>query len=323
MHAGPELGYHALFEDAGMAAVAFIGLGNMGYPMAGHLQRAGHDVTVWNRTAAKAQAWANTYSGGPNSGKVATSPAAAARHADIVLTCVGRDEDLAQVLQGPEGILAGLRDHALLIDHSTVSADISRKIAGEWLKPGQEFVDAPVSGGQQGAINGQLSIFCGGSAAAVAKAQPILAAYAKAQAHVGPAGSGQLAKMVNQICVAGVIQGVAEGMLFAQQAGLDVAQVMALVAQGAGSSWQLANRHATMIAGEYDHGFAVDWMRKDLDIVEAEAARLGLNLPLTPQINDFYRDVQAMGGGRWDTSSLLKRLQEIAATIAASTGKPA
>ncbi len=299
-----------------MAALAFIGLGNMGYPMAGHLQRAGHDVTVWNRTTAKAHAWAASYGG-----QVAASPAAAARSADIVLTCVGRDDDLAQVLQGPEGILAGLRDHALLIDHSTVSADISRKIAREWLRPAQAFVDAPVSGGQQGAINGQLSIFCGGDASAVAKAQPVLAAYAKAQAHVGPAGSGQLAKMVNQICVAGVIQGVAEGMLFAQQAGLDVAQVMGLVAQGAGSSWQLANRHTTMIAGQYEHGFAVDWMRKDLDIVEAEAARMGLDLPLTPQINDFYRDVQAMGGGRWDTSSLLKRLQEIAATHAASTGK--
>lgn len=302
------------FEGTGMALVAFIGLGNMGYPMAGHLQRTGHDVTVWNRTTAKAQAWAATYGG-----HIATSPAAAARNADIVLTCVGRDEDLAEVLQGPEGILVGLRDHALLIDHSTVSADISRKIAGEWLKPGQEFVDAPVSGGQQGAINGQLSIFCGGNTQAVTEAHAILAAYAKAQAHVGPAGSGQLAKMVNQICVAGVIQGVAESMLFAQQAGLDVAQVMGLVAQGAGSSWQLINRHTTMIADEYDHGFAVDWMRKDLDIVEAEAARMSLTLPLTPQINNFYRDVQAMGGGRWDTSSLLKRLQE----IAASTGKPA
>jgi len=297
-----------------MAAIAFIGLGNMGYPMAGHLQRAGHDVVVWNRTRQKANDWVSAYGG-----RTAESPAAAAKQAEIVLTCVGRDEDLVQVLQGPEGILAGLDETALLIDHSTVSADISRVIAGQWLKPGQSFVDAPVSGGQQGAINGQLSIFCGGSAAAVAKAQPVLAIYAKAQAHVGPVGNGQLAKMVNQICVAGVIQGVAEGMLFAQQAGLDVAQVMGLVAQGAGSSWQLANRHLTMIAGEYDHGFAVDWMRKDLDIVEAEATRLGLNLPLTPQINHFYRDVQAMGGGRWDTSSLFRRLQE----IAASTGKPA
>jgi len=288
-----------------MTAVAFIGLGNMGFPMAGHLVAAGHHVTVWNRTRPKAEKWQAQYAG-----SIAQTPAEAAAQAEIVITCVGRDEDLMQVLSGPNGILQSLPTHALLIDHSTVSAEISRRIAHELLSPQQDFVDAPVSGGQQGAINGQLSIFCGGSPEAVQRAQPLLAAYAKAQAHVGPVGCGQLAKMVNQICVAGVIQGLAEGMHFAAAAGLDVAQVMSLVGQGAGSSWQLLNRNATMIKSEYDHGFAVDWMRKDLDIVEAEAARLGLNLPLTPRINDFYRDVQAMGGGRWDTSSLLKRLQE-------------
>ena len=296
-----------------MAAVAFIGLGNMGFPMAGHLLAAGHDVVVWNRTRHKAEHWQTQYGG-----QLADSPALAAQSADIVLTCVGRDEDLLEVLHGESGILKGLKPQALLIDHSTVSAEVSRQIAQQLLSSQQQFVDAPVSGGQQGAINGQLSIFCGGSLEAVARAQPILAAYAKAQAHVGPVGAGQLAKMVNQICVAGVIQGVAEGMHFAEAAGLDVAQVMSLVGQGAGASWQLINRHQSMIRSEYHHGFAVDWMRKDLDIVEAEARRLGVQLPLTPVINDFYRDVQRMGGGRWDTSSLLKRLQD----FATNTGKP-
>lgn len=295
-----------------MTAVAFIGLGNMGFPMAGHLLAAGHDVMVWNRTRSKAEQWQALYGG-----KLANTPAEAAAHAEVVITCVGRDEDLLEVLNGQHGTLQGMQSNALLIDHSTVSAEISRHIAESFLRADQQFVDAPVSGGQQGAINGQLSIFCGGSSDAVARAHPLLAAYAKAQAHVGPVGSGQLAKMVNQICVAGVIQGLAEGMHFAAAAGLDVAQVMSLVGQGAGSSWQLVNRHVSMINDEYNHGFAVDWMRKDLDIVEAEAARLGLSLPLTPQINNFYRDVQAMGGGRWDTSSLLKRLQE----FPANTGK--
>ncbi|WP_022956566.1 NAD(P)-dependent oxidoreductase [Perlucidibaca piscinae] len=287
-----------------MTEVAFLGLGVMGYPMAGHLQRAGHRVQVWNRTRAKADAWCAQHGGQP-----ATSPADAARSASIVLTCVGRDDDLESVVLGPDGILAGLRPGSLLIDHSTVSATLSRRLAAMLQEAGCGFVDAPVSGGQQGAINGQLSIFCGGSDSDVARAAPVLAAYARAQAHVGPSGSGQLAKMVNQICVAGVLQGLSEGMHFAQRAGLDVAQVMALVGQGAGSSWQLINRHATMIADQYDHGFAVDWMRKDLDIVLAEAAGLGLSLPGTEHVNDCYRAVQALGGGRWDTSSLLKALQ--------------
>lgn len=287
------------------AQLAFIGLGNMGFPMAGHLQQAGHSVCVWNRSPDKAQNWLQAYAG-----TQAETPQAAAANADIVLTCVGRDEDLEAVVMGDKGLLKGLRPGALLIDHSTVSADISRRLATRLRQHGVGFIDAPVSGGQQGAINGQLSIFCGGDAQDIARAQPILAAYARAQAHVGAVGCGQLAKMVNQICVAGVIQGLAEGMHFAAQAGLDVAQVMALVGQGAGSSWQLLNRYPSMLSHHYDHGFAVDWMCKDLDIVLAEAKRLHVNLPLTPQINHFYRELQAMGGGRWDTSSLLKRLQD-------------
>ncbi len=287
-----------------MLKIAFIGLGVMGYPMAGHLLRAGYPVTVWNRSRAKADAWCQEHGG-----RQADTPAAAAAAADIVLTCVGRDSDLEEVVLGPDGLIEGLQPGSLLIDHSTVSARISRHLATALARQQVGYVDAPVSGGQQGAINGQLSIFCGGSVEDHARAEPVLAVYAKAQAHLGPVGHGQLAKMVNQICVAGVIQGLAEGMHFAEQAGLDVAQVMALVGNGAGSSWQLLNRHRTMIAGEYDHGFAVDWMRKDLDIVLSEAENMGIELESTSQINDFYKDVQAMGGGRWDTSSLLKRLQ--------------
>lgn len=287
-----------------MTRLAFIGLGTMGYPMAGHLLRAGFSVTVWNRSTQKSRQLQQEYGG-----EVATSPAHAAENADIILTCVGRDEDLHEVLLGDYGIIKGIKNGSLVIDHSTVSANISREIATVLSQQQCGFIDAPVSGGQQGAINGQLSIFCGGDTKDIAKAQPVLASYAKAQAHLGPVGHGQLAKMVNQICVAGVIQGLAEGMHFAEAAGLDVDQVMKLVGQGAGSSWQLLNRHQTMQQNHYEHGFAVDWMRKDLDIVLAESAQLGLNLPITTVINDFYREVQDMGGGRWDTSSLLKRLQ--------------
>lgn len=287
-----------------MTRLAFIGLGTMGFPMAGHLQRAGYPVTVWNRSPDKALRWQQQHGG-----QRADSPAAAAAQADIVLTCVGRDEDLLQVLQGPDGVCAGLAAGSLVVDHSTVSATVSRALAQQLQAQGSDFVDAPVSGGQQGAENGQLSIFCGGRVDAVERARPVLEVYARALAHLGPSGHGQLAKMVNQICVAGVIQGLAEGMHFAQQAGLDVAQVMSLVGQGAGSSWQLLNRHASMQADFYDHGFAVDWMCKDLGIVRSESAQLGLDLPLTEQIADYYAEIQSMGGGRWDTSSLLKRLQ--------------
>jgi 3-hydroxyisobutyrate dehydrogenase len=288
-----------------MAALAFIGLGVMGYPMAGHLQRAGHQVTVWNRNEAKAIAWQEQYHG-----QRANNAREAAAAADIVLTCVGRDEDIAEVVRGPDGIAAGLKPGGLIIDHSTVSAAITRTLAAEVSERNITWVDAPVSGGQQGAENGQLSIFCGGSEAAVARAHDVLATYAKAQAHIGDCGQGQLAKMVNQICVAGVIEGLAEGMHFAQQAGLDVAKVMPLVGQGAGSSWQLLNRYQSMLNDKYEHGFAVDWMRKDLAIVLAEARALGLQLPATEMIDEFYADVQNLGGGRWDTSSLLRRLQE-------------
>lgn len=288
-----------------MAKLAFIGLGVMGFPMAGHLQRAGHEVTVWNRSAAKAVAWCDHYGGR----RAATAREAAAR-ADCVLTCVGRDDDIAAVVRGADGIAAGLRSGGLIIDHSTVSATITRALAAEVANAGIEWVDAPVSGGQQGAENAQLSIFCGGTEMAVTRAQDILSVYAKAQAHIGPCGHGQLAKMVNQICVAGVIAGLAEGMHFAQQVGLDAATVMPLIGQGAGSSWQLINRYHSMLQGEYAHGFAVDWMRKDLAIVQAEAQALGVSLPLTNTIDGYYADVQALGGGRWDTSSLLHRLQE-------------
>ena len=288
-----------------MAALAFIGLGVMGYPMAGHLQRAGHQVTVWNRNEAKAIAWQEQYHG-----QRANNAREAAAAADIVLTCVGRDEDIAEVVRGPDGIAAGLKPGGLIIDHSTVSAAITRTLAAEVSERNITWVDAPVSGGQQGAENGQLSIFCGGSEAAVARAHDVLATYAKAQAHIGDCGQGQLAKMVNQICVAGVIEGLAEGMHFAQQAGLDVAKVMPLVGQGAGSSWQLLNRYQSMLNDKYEHGFTVDWMRKDLAIVLAEARALGLQLPATEMIDEFYADVQNLGGGRWDTSSLLRRLQE-------------
>lgn len=288
-----------------MAALAFIGLGVMGYPMAGHLQRAGHQVTVWNRNEAKAIAWQEQYHG-----QRANNAREAAAAADMVLTCVGRDEDIAEVVRGPDGIAAGLKPGGLIIDHSTVSAAITRTLAAEVSERNITWVDAPVSGGQQGAENGQLSIFCGGSEAAVARAHDVLATYAKAQAHIGDCGQGQLAKMVNQICVAGVIEGLAEGMHFAQQAGLDVAKVMPLVGQGAGSSWQLLNRYQSMLNDKYEHGFAVDWMRKDLAIVLAEARALGLQLPATEMIDEFYADVQNLGGGRWDTSSLLRRLQE-------------
>ena len=288
-----------------MAALAFIGLGVMGFPMAGHLHKAGHQVCVWNRSPAKAQAWCERYGGM----RAATAREAAAS-ADIVLTCVGRDEDIVDVVRGADGIVAGLKPGGMIIDHSTVSARITRTLADELATQGIAWVDAPVSGGQQGAENAQLSIFCGGSDDAVARAHDILAVYAKAQAHIGGCGQGQLAKMVNQICVAGVIQGLAEGMHFAQQAGLDVGKVMPLVGQGAGASWQLLNRYQTMLADHYAHGFAVDWMRKDLNIVRNEAQALGLELPITELIDSFYADVQAQGGGRWDTSSLLRRLQE-------------
>ncbi len=288
-----------------MSKVAFIGLGTMGYPMARHLSRKGHDVTVFNRTRATAEKWQSEYSG-----NIADSPADAARRADIVFTCVGNDNDLRDVVLGAQGIIHGLPKNAVLVDHSTVSATVSREMATALGARGASFMDAPVSGGQQGAVNGQLTIMCGGDAAVFSVAQPVLQAYAKAVTLIGATGSGQLAKMVNQICVAGLVQALAEGMNFAEKAGLDVQTVMDAISQGAASSWQMIHRHKTMIAGEYNHGFAVDWMRKDLSICLQEAQEIGAALPVTQTVDAFYAEVQAMGGGRWDTSSLLARLKK-------------
>ncbi len=289
-----------------MSALAFIGLGTMGYPMAGHLSRHGHSVTVFNRTRSKAEKWQHEYGG-----QIAGSPADAALHAEIVFTCVGHDRDLREVVLGPQGIIHGLQRNAVLVDHSTVSATVSREIASVLAaKKAAGFMDAPVSGGQQGAVNGQLTIMCGGSNIVFARTQAVLAAYARAVTLIGPTGSGQLAKMVNQICVAGLLEALAEGMNFAAKAGLDVQTVMDAISQGAASSWQMVHRHKTMIAGEYEHGFAVNWMRKDLSICLEEAQKLGAALPVTQLVDNFYADVQAMGGGRWDTSSLLARLQK-------------
>ena len=285
--------------------VAFIGLGVMGYPMAGHLQAAGHQVTVFNRNSDKAQRWQQQYGG-----STAPTPAAAAAEAEFVFTCVGNDDDLRAVTLGKDGILQTLNEHAVLVDHTTASAEVARELAAACAQRSAHFVDAPVSGGQQGAENGQLTVMCGGEQDPFDRAREVMDSYARAVTLMGPAGSGQLTKMVNQICVAGVLQGLAEGMSFAEHAGLDLHKVIAAISQGAAGSWQMSNRHATMIAGEYEHGFAVDWMRKDLDICLREAQRNGTDLSITRQINQFYRKVQAMGGGRWDTSSLYKRLQD-------------
>jgi 3-hydroxyisobutyrate dehydrogenase len=287
-----------------MTKVAFIGLGVMGYPMAGHLQDAGYSVTVYNRTASTAAVWVAAHGG-----RQAATPAAAATGADYVMTCVGNDDDLRAVVLGDHGVLAGMSPGAVLIDHTTASAAVARELAAAASERGVALIDAPVSGGQQGAQNGALTIMCGGDTDAFERAASVMKAYAKAITHLGPVGAGQLTKMVNQICVAGVVQGLAEGMNFAARAGLDVQKVIDAISQGAASSWQMVNRHKTMIAGEYEHGFAIDWMRKDLDIVLAEAASNGADLTVTKLINDYYREVQAMGGGRWDTSALLKRLQ--------------
>ena len=285
--------------------LAFVGLGAMGYPMAGHLQRAGHDVTVFNRTSGKADAWVADHGG-----RRADSPREAARDADFAFTCVGNDDDLRAVVLGDQGLLAGLAPGSVLVDHSTVSAEVSRELAALLATKGVGFLDAPVSGGQQGARNGQLSIMCGGDPAIFSRVEPVLCAYGKAVVRMGDTGAGQLTKMVNQICVAGLIEALAEGLHFARAAGLDAKKAMEVIGQGAASSWQLLNRHATMLDDEYNHGFAVDWMRKDLDICLHEAARLGVELPVTSQVNDFYREIQAMHGGRWDTSSLFRRLEQ-------------
>ena len=291
---------------------AFIGLGVMGFPMAGHLKRAGHDVTVYNRTAAKARAWAKMHGGAWKA-----TPAEAAKGADIVCACVGNDDDLRSVVYGAKGILAGMKPGAIFVDHTTASATVAREVEAETKKRNLGFLDAPVSGGQAGAENGQLTIMVGGEAAAFAKAEPVISAYARAVTLLGPAGSGQLAKMVNQICIAGLVQGLSEGLAFAEMAGLDAAKVVEVISKGAAQSWQMDNRAKTMLADKFDFGFAVDWMRKDLGMVLDEARRNGALLPLTGVVNQFYARVQSLGGGRLDTSSLIRLLARPKA------GKPA
>ena len=289
-----------------MAKVAFIGLGVMGYPMAGHLKiKGGHDVTVYNRTAIKAANWAAEYGG-----LVASTPAGAVADADFVFTCVGNDDDLRSVTIGPEGCISGMKPGAMLIDNTTASADVARELEAACEAKGCHFIDAPVSGGQAGAENGVLTVMCGGKPDVFERARPVIDAYARMVGLMGPAGSGQLAKMVNQICIAGLVQGLAEGVHFAKRAGLDVTQLMAVLGKGAAGSWQMDNRHKTMDEGKFDHGFAVDWMRKDLGICLGEARRNGAKLPVTALVDQFYADVQEMGGRRWDTSSLLARLEK-------------
>ena len=284
--------------------LAFLGLGVMGYPMAGHLAAAGHRVCVYNRTATRAQRWLDEHPG-----TAAQTPAGAAAGAEVLALCVGNDDDVREVLCGPEGAIAALAPGSLIIDHTTASAELARELHARCAERDIGFVDAPVSGGQAGAENGALTIMCGGDEQAFGRAEALMACYARAARLLGPAGSGQLAKMVNQICIAGVVQGLSEAMLFSERAALDTAAVIDVISKGAAQSWQMENRYRTMLDGDYEHGFAVDWMRKDLAIVRDEAQRLGLTLPVTDLVDRFYADVQAMGGSRWDTSSLFARLQ--------------
>lgn len=287
-----------------MKNIAFIGLGVMGFPMAGHLSRAGFSVCVYNRTQQKAAQWLEEYTGFS-----APTPAAAVKKADIVFTCVGNDDSLQEVLLGDSGGFNGASRGTIFVDHTTVSAKVSRELAREASRHKMVYLDAPVSGGQQGAERGSLTVMVGGEKAAFQQATPIINHYASKVSLMGPVGSGQLCKMANQICVAGVIESLAEGLFFARQAGLDPSQVIQVISRGAAQSWQMENRYQTMLAGEYNHGFAVDWMCKDLAIVLEEAQRNGSNLPATKLISKFYREVQLMGGGQWDTSSLLARLE--------------
>ncbi|MBV2360691.1 NAD(P)-dependent oxidoreductase [Thalassococcus sp. CAU 1522] len=288
-----------------MAKVAFLGLGVMGYPMAGHLAKAGHDVCVYNRTAAKADAWVAQHGG-----RSAASPAKAAAGAEFVMACVGNDDDLRGVCEGADGAFAGMEQGAVFVDHTTVSAAITRELHSTAGGLGLHFVDAPVSGGQAGAENGQLVIMCGGDEDIYARAEPVMQAYAKLCKRLGDSGSGQLTKMVNQICIAGLVQGLSEGLHFAQKAGLDGRAVVEVIGGGAAGSWQMVNRYETMLDDKFDHGFAVDWMRKDLGICLSTANENGASLPVTALVDQFYKDIQKMGGGRWDTSSLIKRLNE-------------
>jgi 3-hydroxyisobutyrate dehydrogenase len=286
--------------------LAFIGLGVMGYPMAGHLKRAGHVVTVFNRTSARAADWTAEYGG-----TAAATPAQAVQDADIVFCCVGRDADLRQVTLGEGGAFTAMKRGALFVDHTTASATIARELAAAAEKAGFAFLDAPVSGGQAGAVNGKLTIMCGGTQQAYARAEPVMSVYARQMRLLGPSGAGQLTKMVNQICIAGVVQGLAEGFSLARASGLDIEAVVEVISKGAAQSWQMENRHKTMAAGHYDHGFAVECMRKDLGICLEEARRAGVSLPLAALVDQFYAEVENLGGRRWDTSSLFARQEYV------------
>ncbi len=291
------------YEAVAPHKVAFLGMGVMGYPMAGHLARAGHDVTVYNRSAAKAKAWVDEYGG-----RSAPTPREAAAGARIVFACVGNDDDLRSVVLGADGAFASMAPGALFVDHTTASAAVARELFATAKSHGLGFVDAPVSGGQAGAVNGMLTVMCGGESAAFEFAKPVAMAYSRAFTLIGEPGAGQLAKMVNQICIAGLVQGLSEGVAFGLSAGLDMKLVLDVIGKGAAQSWQMDNRGKTMVDDRFDFGFAVDWMRKDLGLCLDEAKRNGAPLPVTALVDQFYGDVQRMGGGRWDTSSLIRRL---------------
>jgi len=292
------------YEPTAPRKVAFLGLGVMGFPMAGHLAKAGHQVTVYNRKAAKAHAWVAEFGG-----RAAATPREAAGAAEVVFACVGNDADLRSVVLGPDGAFAGMKGGAVFADHTTASAEVARELYAAAREKGLHFVDAPVSGGQAGAQNGVLTVMCGGDQAAFDAAKPAAMAYARAFTRIGDSGAGQLAKMVNQVCCIGVIQGLAEAVAFGQQAGLDMNLVLDVIGKGAAQSWQMDNRGKTMVADQFDFGFAVDWMRKDLGLVLDEARRNGARMPVTALVDQFYADIQDMGGGRWDTSSLIRRLK--------------
>ena len=288
-----------------MAKVAFLGLGVMGYPMAGHLKnKGGHDVTVYNRTSAKSEQWAKEYGG-----RAAATPKEAASGQDLVMMCVGNDNDVRHVTLGADGAFDGMKKGAVFVDHTTASAEVARELHAEAKKRGFDFIDAPVSGGQAGAQNGVLTVMCGGDSGPYSKAEPVIAAYARMCKLIGGPGAGQLTKMVNQICIAGLVEGLAEALHFAKKAGLDVESVIQTISKGAAQSWQMENRYKTMNDGKFDFGFAVDWMRKDMSICLAEARRNGANLPVTALVDQFYSEIQKMGGARWDTSSLIARLE--------------
>ncbi|MDA8750463.1 NAD(P)-dependent oxidoreductase [Planktomarina temperata] len=289
-----------------MTKITFLGLGVMGYPMAGHLARAGHEVTVYNRTAAKAGAWASEHGGATGA-----TPAEASKGAEMVMACVGNDNDLRSICLGPDGAFASMAEGSIFVDHTTVSAAVTHELYEAARIKGIAFVDAPVSGGQAGAENGQLSIMCGGDQADFDRAEPAMAVYSKLCRRIGESGAGQMTKMCNQIAIAGLVQGLSEAMHFASKAGLDGASVVEVISQGAAGSWQMSNRFETMLDDHFEHGFAVDWMRKDLGICLATADENGASLPVTALVDQFYKDVQKMGGGRWDTSSLFKRLQAL------------